>query len=158
MLQGDLGDLALPEMKVDLAQAGRLAGTGGWRDGRLEVTVDTTALNLRGLEKRLNETRLAGRVALAGGAARQEMRLSLGEKDYRFHFAGALDDGVLKVSEAFARAGRSKWPRAGVIALDEQRAFVAQRTVDRVRPGAVRQVSRKRASTATSRRKGRSSR
>ena len=90
MLQGDLGDLAPPEVKVDLAQAGRLAGTGGWRDGRLEITVDTTALNLRGLEKRLNETRLAGRVALAGGAARQEMRLNLVEKGYRLSFRGRI--------------------------------------------------------------------
>ena len=123
VLQGDLANLALPEVKLDLAQAGRLAGAGVWRDGRLEITADTTNLNLRGLQRQLNETRLAGQVALRGGAARQEMRLDLGEKRYRFRFAGTLDGGVLEVSDAFARAGASQVGARGAIALDEQRAF-----------------------------------
>ena len=65
VLQGTLEALAASDIKLDLANAGQLAGTGAWRDGALDVNLDTRNFNLRGVQKRLHQTQ-SRRPACAG--------------------------------------------------------------------------------------------
>jgi hypothetical protein len=122
-MQGTLNDLALADLKLDLARAGQLAGAGVWRDGALEVALDTRNLNLNGVQKGLHTTRLGGRVLLAGNAEAQRVRFNLEQPPYAFRFAGALSEGIAKIDEAYARAGSAELSTRGRIALDAQKSF-----------------------------------
>ena len=122
-LQGTLEQLIVQDLKLDLADAGQFAGAGAWKDGGLDVTLATRNFNLRGVQKRLNRTQLAGQLALGASAEAQRVRLALSQKPYSFRFTGALADGVAKIDEAYARAGNAELATRGTIALDAQKTF-----------------------------------
>lgn len=122
-MEGDLQNLALHDVKLDLAQAGQFAGKGALRDGSLEATLGTRRFNLRGIKKTLHETQLAGTLALHASSETQRVRLDLTQQAYRFRFAGALAAGVARIEEAYARAGGAELTTRGTVALDTHKSF-----------------------------------
>ena len=122
-LQGTLKALALGDVKLDLAQAGQFAGDGVWRDGVLDVNLNTRNLNLKGVEQRLHKTNLGGKLALGGNAESQRVRFNLAQPPYTFRFAGVLSEGIAKIDEAYARSGNAEVTTRGRIALDAQKSF-----------------------------------
>lgn len=122
-LQGSPADLVLNEVALDLGAAGQFAGTGGVKDGALDVKLATSNLNLRGVQKRLNATRLAGELALGGDAGTQHVKLALGQQGYRVRLAAALRDNIAFVDEAYARAGKAELSTRGQVALNANKDF-----------------------------------
>ncbi len=122
-LQGTLEELLLTDIRLDLAGAGRFAGAGAWRDGALDVNLDTRNFNLRGVQKRLHQTNLAGKLALGGNTAAQRVRFNLTQQQYHVRFAGTLAEGIAKIDEAYARAGAAELTTRGRVAFDTQRSF-----------------------------------
>lgn len=123
VLQGTLEELVLSDIKLDLASAGRFAGAGAWRDGALDVNLDTRSFNLRGVQKRLYQTNLVGTLSLGGDAAAQRMRFNLTQQQYHVRFAGTLAEGIAKIDEAYARAGAAELTARGRVAFDTERSF-----------------------------------
>ncbi len=123
VLQGTLEELVLSDIKLDLASAGRFAGAGAWRDGALDVNLDTRNFNLRGVQKRLHQTNLAGKLSLGGNTAAQRVRFDLTQQQYHVRFAGTLAEGIAKIDEAYARAGAAELTTRGRVAFDTQRSF-----------------------------------
>jgi hypothetical protein len=122
-LQGTPAELALGDVRLDLAEAGHFAGTGAWREGMLDVKLATGNLNLHGMQARLHKTQLAGRLELGGNDAAQRVKLALAQAPYQFRFSGALSDGVATIGEAYARAGSAQLATHGTIALNAQKNF-----------------------------------
>ena len=122
-VQGTLDLLEINDVKLDLGQAGQFAGRGEWREGNLDVKLATGNFNVRGIQKRLHQTRLAGQLALGGNAQTQRVKLALAQQSYQFRFAGALSDGVAKIDEAFARAGAAQVTARGRVALNARKDF-----------------------------------
>jgi translocation and assembly module TamB len=79
-LQGLPADLTLGDIQLDLGDAGQFTGTGGLKSGELEVKLATSNLNLRGVQKRLYRTRLAGQLALGGDVETQRVSLLPGRR------------------------------------------------------------------------------
>jgi uncharacterized protein involved in outer membrane biogenesis len=123
VLHGTLEELLLRDIKLDLASAGRFAGEGALRDGALDVNLDTRNFNLRGVQKRLHQTNLAGKLSLGGNAAAQRVRFNLTQQQYHVRLAGTLAEGVAKIDEAYARAGAAELTTRGRVAFDTQRSF-----------------------------------
>lgn len=122
-LQGVPADLALNEVAFDLGAAGQFTGTGGVKSGALDLKLATSNLNLRGVQKRLNATRLAGELALGGDVETQRVKLALGQQGYRVRLAAALHDGIAQVDEAYARAGKAEVSTRGQVALNANKDF-----------------------------------
>ncbi|HSQ04395.1 MAG TPA: AsmA family protein, partial [Burkholderiales bacterium] len=123
MLQGSLAALSLHDIELDLASAGQFSGDGEWRDGALDVNLDTRNLNLRGMQKPLHQTKLAGELSLGGNVSEQHVRFNLKQAPYHFRFNGALSDGIAKIDEAYARAGNAEVTTHGRVALDSEKSF-----------------------------------
>lgn len=122
-LQGVPADLALNNVELDLGDAGQFTGTGGVKDGELDAKLATSNLNLRGVQKRLNATRLAGQLALGGDVETQRVKLALGQQGYRVRLAAALRDRVALIDEAYARAGKAEVTTRGRVALNANKDF-----------------------------------
>lgn len=122
-LHGNLTRLALEDLKLDLAQAGQFSGAGTWREGGLQTKLATSNFNLRGVQKRLNQTQLAGHLAVDVDSAAQRVRFNLEQQKYRFSIAAALSKGVVRFDEAYARAGNAELSTRGQIALDANKTF-----------------------------------
>ncbi len=123
LVQGTPAALALDDIEVDLGQAGQLAGRGAWRDGTLDVRLDTRNLDLRGLQSRLRRTALAGYLALGGNLDAQRVRLDMKQAAVHVRFAGALSNGAAKIEQAYARAGGAEISARGRVTLDGTYAF-----------------------------------
>ncbi|MDB5864192.1 MAG: rane protein [Betaproteobacteria bacterium] len=122
-LQGTPDALAIADVRLDLGDAGHFAGTGAWREGMLDVKLATGNLNLRGMQKRLHKTQLAGQLELGGNGAAQRVKLALRQQPYQFRFSGALADGIATISEAYASAGNAQLSTHGKIALNAEKNF-----------------------------------
>lgn len=122
-LQGLPADLALNDVKLDLGDAGQFTGTGGVKAGELDVKLATSNLNLRGVQKRLNRTQLAGQLALGGDVETQRVKLALGQQGYRVRLAAALRDRIALIDEAYARAGKAEVTTRGRVTLDANQDF-----------------------------------
>ena len=123
VLQGTLEELALSDIKLDLAAAGRFEGRVHGAMSALDVNLDTRNFNLRGVQKRLHQTNLAGKLALGGNMAAQRVRFNLAQQQYSVRFAGTLSEGIAKIDEAYARAGAAELTTRGRVAFDAQRSF-----------------------------------
>lgn len=134
VFSGDPGSLAVSELLFDFGSAGRLAGEATVRDGALDAVLRTDNLNLRGMQARLSRTRLAGEIAVAGDAAKQEIKLALAQRDYRFGLDAVHSQGTLTVNRARARARQSEFAGKGSIALDERKAFSFSGTLTQFDP------------------------
>ena len=87
------------------------------------MKLDTRNFNLRGVQKRLHQTDLAGKLSLGGNTAAQRVRFNLTQQQYHVRFAGTLAEGIAKIDEAYARAGAAELTTRGRVAFDAQRSF-----------------------------------
>jgi len=122
-LQGTLEELLLTDIALDLASAGRFAGSGAWRDGALGVDLETRNFNLRGVQKELHQTNLAGKLSLGGNTASQRVRFDLSQQPYKLRFAGTFAEGIARIDEAYARAGAAELAARGQVTFDAHRTF-----------------------------------
>jgi hypothetical protein len=116
-------DLAIGDVKLDLGDAGHFAGVGAWREGKLDMKLATTNLDLRGVQKRLHRTQLAGNLQLGGNVEAQRVKLALAQPPYQFRFDGALSAGVVSITEAYARARSAQVATHGTVALNTEKNF-----------------------------------
>lgn len=122
-LRGAPADIALHDVTFDLGDAGQFAGAGSAKDAGIDLKLATKNLNLHGMRKHLNATRLAGELTLGGDVQTQRLKLALGQQGYRVRLTAAMRDRVAVVDEAYARAGNAEVTARGRIALNANKDF-----------------------------------
>ncbi|HZW11951.1 MAG TPA: translocation/assembly module TamB domain-containing protein [Noviherbaspirillum sp.] len=118
--------------------AGDIAGSGRYADGALALTLNTDALNLQRIDKRMRATRLAGEVDLRHADGKQEFTIALTEpldKNQRvaLNAHGVLADAELKLDRAELQAGSGRIDASAQVALSGKQAFSAQGKISRFR-------------------------
>jgi hypothetical protein len=122
-LEGDLANIALSAVNVDLGQGGQFAGSGALRGDSLMVNLATSNVDLRGLQSKLHATHLAGNLKVMTHSEARHIQVDLKQNRYRFELDAVLADDRVTLNKARARAASSQLLARGTIAFDGNRAF-----------------------------------
>ncbi|OJZ10920.1 MAG: hypothetical protein BGP20_09725 [Thiobacillus sp. 63-78] len=110
-------------LAIDLGAAGQLNGSGQWRNGRLNVNLDSPRLDLAGLHRQLYPTRLKTSLQLDGDATRQTLTADVSESWGQGRFTLTHADAVLHLESASLAGQAGRLTADGVLHLDATRAF-----------------------------------
>ena len=117
--------LALKDVRLDLGNAGRFAGAGSLRQGRLNLALETSALDLRGIYAKLAATRLAGSLKLAAQGETQEVQADLRERGYRVRIEAAHRGDAVQLRSAQLSIAGGELNLSGELSLAQAREFRA---------------------------------
>ncbi|GAB3550264.1 translocation/assembly module TamB domain-containing protein [Noviherbaspirillum agri] len=118
--------------------AGDITGRGRYADGTLALTLNTNALNLQRIDKRMRATQLRGEVELRQAAGKREFKVALTEPLDRnqrvaLNAQGVLSDEELRLDRAELQAGSGRIEASAQLALAGNQVFSAQGRIDRFR-------------------------
>jgi len=122
---GDITRADFSALAIDLGAAGQLTGAGQWRDGRVTLNLASPRLNLAGLHRDLNATRMRTVLQLAGDAARQTLSGEVAETWGQGRFTLSHADAALRLESANFAGQAGRLTAHGVLQLDASRAFSA---------------------------------
>ncbi len=134
--EGAPQDLALTDLTIDLGPGGRLTGRGGVTAGRLHFDLATPGLNLKGLEGKLRQTKLAGALTLKLAADTQTLTVDLSQQGYRIEGEAVHQNQEVDVRSARVRAKGGELDFKGRVALTGTQVFSAEGSVSRFDPAA----------------------
>lgn len=121
-----LGDSARADfsaLAIDLGAAGRLSGSGQWRDGRFAIDLSAPRLNLAGLHGDLYATALQTTLRLTGDATRQTLDATLGESWGQGRFRLTHADRTLRLEAADFSGQGGRLAAEGMLERGARRAF-----------------------------------
>jgi translocation and assembly module TamB len=122
---GDSTHADFSALAIDLGAAGQFTGVGQWRDGRFSVNLTSPQLNLAGLHRDLNATRIKTTLQLAGDAARQMLSADVSETWGKGRFTLTHADAALRLESANFSGEAGRLTAQGELLLDASRAFSA---------------------------------
>ncbi|MBE0622790.1 MAG: translocation/assembly module TamB domain-containing protein [Burkholderiales bacterium] len=122
---GTPGALELKDVRLDFGNAGKLTGAGSLRQGRLNLALETSAFDLRGVYAKLAATRLAGSLKLAANGDTQEVQADLREGEYRVHIDASRRGDTLQVRSAQLAIAGGELNFSGEMSLAKAREFRA---------------------------------
>jgi translocation and assembly module TamB len=131
---GDSTHADFSDLAIDLGEAGQFAGDGQWRDGRLTVNLESPRLNLAGLHRDLNATRIRAILHLAGDAARQTLDAEVSESWGQGRFTLSHGDAALRLESANFAGQAGRLSASGALQLDAGRAFTAEFDAVQINP------------------------
>lgn len=131
---GDLAHADFSSLAIDLGAAGQFSGDGQWRDGRFSVNLESPRLNLAGLHRELNATRIKTSLQLAGDAAKQTLDAEVAETWGQGRFTVTHDAAALRLESANFSGQAGRLTAAGVLQLDAVRAFSVQFDAAQINP------------------------
>ncbi|BBP03925.1 DUF490 domain-containing protein [Sulfuriferula plumbiphila] len=131
---GNLDQLALQALALDLGDAGQFKGEGGLQHGLLAVKLSTANLNLHGLYNPLRPTRLAGKLALGAEQGAQTLLAELTQAGYRIAFNARRAGEQLIINNAQLAAGGGEFSFNARLALAGNHAFSARGQLRRFDP------------------------
>jgi translocation and assembly module TamB len=131
---GDLAHADFSSLAIDLGAAGQFSGDGQWRDGRFSVNLASPRLNLAGLHRDLNATRIKTSLQLAGDAAKQTLDAEVAETWGQGRFRLTHDAAALRLESADFHGQAGRLTAAGVLQLDAVRAFSARFDAAQINP------------------------
>lgn len=131
---GDSTHADFSALSIDLGAAGQLSGSGQWRNGRLNVNLDSPRLNLAGLHHQLTATRLKTSLHLGGDAARQTLTADVSESWGQGQFTVTHADAVVRLESARFAGQAGRLTAAGALKLDATRAFTATFDASQINP------------------------
>ena len=126
--------LTIDQLSVALGQedakAGKIQGQGLYAKGALTLALKVDGLDLRGLDKRLRATALAGQIDLRHDHGQQDLTLSLHEaidkKDAALDAHVQLSDTRLAIDSATLRYAGARMSAKGHVQLDGTQSFAAE--------------------------------
>ncbi len=121
-------------LAIDLGTAGQFTGDGEWRDGRFSVNLASPRVNLVGLHRDLNATRIKTNLKLAGDAVRQTLDADVSETWGRGRFTLRHSDAALRLESANFSGQAGRLTAQGVLQLDAGRAFSAEFDAAQINP------------------------
>lgn len=133
-LDGDLANIGLSAVNVDLGAGGQFMGSGAVRGGSLLLDLASSNVDLRGLQSKLRATNLAGNFKVMSDTEGRHVELDFKQGGYRFELNALLAGDRITLHKARARAASSELLASGTIALDEHRAFELTAALMRFNP------------------------
>ena len=131
---GDATHADFSALAIDLGAAGQFTGDGQWRDGRFSVNLASPRLNLAGLHRDLNATRIKSSLQLAGDAARQTLDAEVSETWGQGRFTLSHADAALRLESADFSGQAGRLTAKGVLQLDASHAFSAEFDATQINP------------------------
>jgi len=131
---GDSAQADFSALAIDLGAAGQLNGSGQWRNGRLSVNLNSPQLNLAGLHRQLNATRLQTTLQLDGDATSQTLTADVSESWGQGRFTLSHADAVVRLESASFAGQAGRLTAEGTLKLDATRAFSATFDVSQINP------------------------
>ncbi|MDP2112141.1 MAG: translocation/assembly module TamB domain-containing protein [Thiobacillus sp.] len=131
---GDSTRADVSDLVIDLGAAGQFTGDGQWRDGRFTVNLESPRLNLAGLHRDLNATRMRAVLQLAGDAARQTLGGEVTETWGQGRFTLSHADATLRLESANFSGQAGRLTAQGELRLDADRAFSAEFDATQINP------------------------
>ena len=131
---GDSTRADVSDLVIDLGAAGQFTGDGQWRDGRFTVNLQSPRLDLAGLHRDLNATRMRAVLQLAGDAARQTLGGEVTETWGQGRFTLSHADATLRLESANFSGQAGRLTAQGELRLDAGRAFSAEFDATQINP------------------------
>jgi translocation and assembly module TamB len=131
---GDARHADFSALAIDLGAAGQFTGVGQWRDGRFSVDLASPRVNLAGLHRDLNATRIKADLKLTGDAARQMLDAEVSESWGQGRFTLSHAAAVLRLESANFSGQAGRLTAKGVLQLDAGRAFSAEFDAAQINP------------------------
>ncbi len=131
---GDGAQADFSALVIDLGAAGQLSGKGEWRNGHLNVNLDSPHLNLAGLHRQLTATRLKTSLHLDGDATRQMLTAEVSESWGQGRFALTHADTTVRLESASFTGQAGRLTAEGALKLDATRAFTAKFDASQINP------------------------
>jgi autotransporter translocation and assembly factor TamB len=125
---------ALTDLRIGLGSAGELAGNGKWTTDAVALNVRGDGVNLRGLHRGLDPTRLTVTLDATGDLSRQRVGVALAQSNRRLVVDGTLDSEMLTVERARLTAGDAVAEVRGTIGLSPEHAFDVRADLRRFDP------------------------
>lgn len=122
-VSGTVEGMALHELNLDLAQAGRFTGTGRIVPGKAVLDLNTRNFDPRGLHGKLRSLRLAGDVHVQADPEAQHLLADMGYQRYRLHLDAEHRARVLHIQEALLSSGGGSLGLYGTLGLDADHPF-----------------------------------
>lgn len=126
--------LELRDALFDLDTAGKATGRASFRDGRLQLDVDVSRLDLRHLHGSLRATKLAGTLRVEGGEERQRVDARLREADLAFEVEAVIAQQRVRIERLLARTGGAQASATGHIDLNDKLSFLLNGEMQRFDP------------------------
>ncbi len=133
-LDGTLQAANIKDIVLDLADAGRVSGSGSVTDGKAAFTLDADKINLKAIDTKLNRTAIAGDIVLSALDGRQVLKARLGQDRYQLALDATLADGLLNLQQAKLSAGNSTLNLQGQARTDAAQAFALTGSVKNFNP------------------------
>lgn len=131
---GDATHADFSALVIDLGAAGQLSGDGQWRDGRFSVNLAIPRLDLAGLHRDLNATRIEMDLKLAGDARNQTLDAEVRETWGQGRLTLSHADALLRLESANFRGQSGRLSAQGHLRLDASRAFSAEFDAAQINP------------------------
>ena len=131
---GDATHADFSALAIDLGAAGQFSGAGLWRDGRFTVNLASPRVNLAGLHRDLNATRIKANLKLTGDAARQTLDAEVSESWGQGRFTLSHADAALQLESANFSGQAGRLTAKGVLQLDAGRAFSVEFDAAQINP------------------------
>lgn len=131
---GDITRAEFSALAVDLGAAGTLTGSGQWRDGRGTLELASPSLNLAGLHRDLNATRMRVDFQLAGDVTRQTLSAEVAETWGEGRFVISHAENALRLESANFAGQMGRLSASGILQLDAGRAFSAEFDAAQINP------------------------
>lgn len=132
--EGALAALSLKNVRLDLGDAGRFEGAGSLRPGQLNLALQTSAFDLRGIYAKLAATKLAGSLRLDAQGATQNVLADLRDGAYRVRIDASHRDDAVEVRAAQLSIAGGELILSGAMSLAKAREFHAIGKLSRFDP------------------------
>ena len=124
----------LSALRTRFPGGGRLSGSGGWRDGNLDLALEASALDAERLHRSLRSTRLNGPISASIGSDRQQLTLRLSDSRFVLAAEASHSNEKISVQQLELSAGDAVLRASGELETGAQMAFSASGELVRFDP------------------------
>ena len=133
---GNMDQLDLQEIRLNLDNAGNLNGEGQVRNKQLELKLSTTNFNPRGVHRNMRRMRIAGNIRLQADKKSQALLADLRYQKFKLHLDARHKDAVIELRKATIQAGSSSGSLTlhGQLALQGRKQFQLAGKLQEINP------------------------
>jgi translocation and assembly module TamB len=135
---GNMEQLELRAIQLDLAAAGNFKGAGQIKSKRLQLNLNTTDFNPRGVHSKMRRMRLAGNIAIQADRKNQQLSADLRYRQYKVNLKARRQDAVVELRNATIQSGSGSSTGSltlhGTLELEGRKPFQLQGKLQKFNP------------------------